>query len=612
MPLRDDLLNPVPGENPCGENLRYAAVYDKIKEARREDDDAPQGEWQRERKTADYPLVLKLAGEALATKSKDLQLAVWITEALIKTESFSGLKAGLDLIKGLIEKYWDGLYPEIEDGDLELRAAPLDWLGSRMDATLRMLPLTKSGINWYQFKEARAIGYEADAADDSAKLEAREAAIAEGKKTMEDWDAAFNSSPKSFYAGLEETLDGILETLGSLSELCGTKFGDDAPSFGPMQTTIEEIRHTVHGLLQKKRETEPDEAPEPIEEPAGEAESLESKPSGEAGYSEETGPMPVVRKKTRPAGAPPAPEPVDKEDAFRRVVAIAAYLRKEDPYSAAPYLLLRGLRFGELRSAGSELDPNLLEAPATEIRQSLKKAANEGDWAQVIEIAETAMGLPCGRGWLDLQRYVYRAAYELGYYQVQAAVRSEVNALLADYPALRQASLLDDTPAANTETQSWLDEIAPASPASAAPVPAVSSPDQESAPPQEDGAQRPDAYALAQQAAGAGRQQEAIEILMREAAAEKSGRGRFQRRLQLAHLCISMGYAHIALPILEQITAEIDARNLEGWESPAFVAQPFSLLYQCLANTDAPPELKQKIYDRICRLDPLQALACRR
>jgi len=54
MPLRDDLLNPIPGENPSGESLRYAPVFDKIKEARRADDDAPQGEWQFERKTADY------------------------------------------------------------------------------------------------------------------------------------------------------------------------------------------------------------------------------------------------------------------------------------------------------------------------------------------------------------------------------------------------------------------------------------------------------------------------------------------------------------------------------------------------------------------------------
>jgi type VI secretion system protein ImpA len=271
------------------------------------------------------------------------------------------------------------------------------------------------------------------------------------------------------------------------------------------------------------------------------------------------------------------------------------------------------LRFGEMRSAGSDLDVNLLEAPSTEIRQSLKRAANDGDWQQVIDISENAMAMPCGRAWLDLQRYAYRAAYELGYYQIQAAIRSEVNALLADYPALRQATLLDDTPSANPETQSWLDEIAPTAPAAESvaytPPPVVDETASETA---QIGSQLPDAYQLAQEAASAGRAQEAIEILMREAAAEKSGRGRFQRRLQLAHLCITMGYGQIAHPILEQITAEIDSRSLEGWETPAFVAQPFSLLYQCLANMDTPPEVKQKIYDRICRLDPLQALACGR
>src|SRR5277367_2597727 len=114
MPLRDDLLTPIPGPNPAGENLRYAPIYDKIREARREEDDAAQGDWKRERKVADYAQVIKLASEAIATKSKDLQLAAWLTEAVIRKEGFAGLRQGLNLCFGLLDKFWDDCYPVIE------------------------------------------------------------------------------------------------------------------------------------------------------------------------------------------------------------------------------------------------------------------------------------------------------------------------------------------------------------------------------------------------------------------------------------------------------------------------------------------------------------------
>ncbi len=80
MPLREDILNPIAGDNPGGKDIRYAPVYDKIKEARREDDDLNQGAWQHERKVADHAAVIKLGTEAIATQSKDLQLAAWLTD----------------------------------------------------------------------------------------------------------------------------------------------------------------------------------------------------------------------------------------------------------------------------------------------------------------------------------------------------------------------------------------------------------------------------------------------------------------------------------------------------------------------------------------------------
>ncbi len=132
----EELLNPIPGPNPGGENLRYAAIYDQIKEARREEEAVTEGEWQTPGKKANCPLVIKLTTNALATKSKDLQLAAWLLEASLRTEGFAALKPGLDLLRGLVENFWEGLYPELEDGDAEFRATPLEWVGSQLDGAV--------------------------------------------------------------------------------------------------------------------------------------------------------------------------------------------------------------------------------------------------------------------------------------------------------------------------------------------------------------------------------------------------------------------------------------------------------------------------------------------
>src|ERR1700722_17808151 len=98
MPFRDDLLNPIPGANPSGINLRYDPVADKIKEARREDFEAPQGAWKSALKVADYAQAIKLAGDAIATKGKDLQVSVWLVDAHTRREGFGALPPGFGFL----------------------------------------------------------------------------------------------------------------------------------------------------------------------------------------------------------------------------------------------------------------------------------------------------------------------------------------------------------------------------------------------------------------------------------------------------------------------------------------------------------------------------------
>jgi type VI secretion system protein ImpA len=596
MPLPDGLLNPIPGDNPSGKTLRYDPVYDKIREARREEDVLPQGDWSREVKKADFPLVLKLTTEALSNKSKDLQLAAWLTEAILFRDHVAGLREGLDLLRGLMEAFWDTLYPEIDDGDLEFRAGPLGWVGSKLDVAVRRLPITKSKLDYFKYQESRRVGYEADAVSEE-KAAARAAAIAEKKCTAEEFDEAVRATGDAYYEKLAANLTAALESLQALETFSDEKFGREAPSFSNLRTALDELQDFVKQYHKPAEEA----TEEPAETPAEETAEETTAAGGSA--------APAAKKKSVTA------EPADREDALQRLAVVAHFLRHESPLNPVPYLLLRAMRWGELRAAGATLNPALLEAPPTEKRTLIKKMSMEADWAGVLENAEQAMSLPCGRGWLDLQRYSVRACESLGseYEPVAAGIRSELKVLLADYPDLLNSSLMDDTPAANAETQTWLKEsiLPPPPPPPAEPefAPAAMPPSSlsESA----NGEKAPDVIEMAMKAARAGKVQEAIGILTREIGNERTGRGRFQRHIQLANIFLATKHEAIAYPILVELAEEIERRKLEEWEEPSVVAQPLALLYRCAEKLGRDDAEKQKIYQKLCRLDPGQALALR-
>jgi type VI secretion system protein ImpA len=72
------------------------------------------------------------------------------------------------------------------------------------------------------------------------------------------------------------------------------------------------------------------------------------------------------------------------------------------------------------------------------------------------------------------------------------------------------------------------------------------------------------------------------------------------------------GHESLAQPILEELVACIDSHKLEDWEATDIVAHPLAMLYRCIAKLEDDPAVKQKLYARISRLDPVQALECAR
>jgi type VI secretion system protein ImpA len=600
MPLRGDLVSPIPGPNPAGVDLRYDPIYDRIKEARHQDDDAPQGDWQRARKTADYGLVSKLAGDALATRSKDLQLAAWLTEAQLRREGFGGLRAGLEFLRALLVRYWDDLYPQLEDGDPELRAAPLSWIGLTLPPAIRSVPLNHNGHDFFKFKESRIVGYEAEAASDPKKLLARQQALEEGRLTAEEFDKGFDATPKDWYKQVASDLDGCVEALGDLDRVGRERFGDTAPNFIRLQDTLAEVQRAIRQLLTKKLELDPD----PLEPtpgvnptvPGASPDSLvASTPAPDAGVA-----RPVLGY-----------EATDREDAAARAIGAARFLRRSEPRNPASYLILRGFRWGELRGQGPRPDPRLLEAPSGQVRTQLRALLLDANWAQLLETAETVMATPVGRGWLDLQRYVLSACEGLGgeFEPVSRAIRGELRALLADIPTLPTMTLMDDMPTANEETQQWLRQQG----LNGAQPPEGEAEGQALAMGTNGHATADRALERAMAEVRAGRAQRGIQLLMDELTKEKTPRSRFLRRTQIARIMVDNGLEAIAVPILVELLALVENHKLSDWEAGGLVAEPMALLYRCIEKL--PPEVvagdhsKDTLYPRICSLDPLQAMA---
>jgi type VI secretion system protein ImpA len=656
MPLREDILAPIAGNNPSGVDLRYDPSYEKIKEARREEDDVQMGVWQRERKVADWPLVQKLTSDCIAKRSKDLQLAAWLTEALINLEGFSGFAEGVSLMRSMIENFWDTLYPELEDDDTELRSVPLQFISVKCDAALRRVPLTPVGIDFAEYKTSITIPSEADVSADPKKRPARAAAEEDGKVTPEMVEDALKQTPATHLQELQQELLACREEVDALDELGNQRFGEYAPNFTQLKDTLDEIRNVARILTQRKAgatgaptssapstparpqpsasssdpfaaldaandpfaaldaavEAEPEPEPPPpapSSDPfaALDAAAEEETPAPPAAdpfahldeAEEEPEPEPEPSRPSRAAarGSFSSPEPQDLDDASARLASIARWLRKEDPRNPAPYLLLRGFRWGELRGGGADPEWFLLDAPPTEVRQNLKRLASEQNWEELLQESEDAMALSCGRAWLDLQRYTLTALKYLGdpYVRVEAAIRSALRTLLSEFPALTQRSLNDDTPAANPETvelfrREGLLEASPKSPLP--PQPAAP-------PPNED-----DAIA---EAIRMRRFDQALQLVSSRLALESTGRGRFQRKSQLAQILVASGRQTVAFPILRELCADIEARHLEQWETSSLIVEPLVLLHRCLEKMEDTAEERNRIYTLVCRLDPLRA-----
>ena len=339
----DELLEPISEEAPCGSDVREdpspTSVYQQLKDARREARDRErqlEASDEADAEPADWRPVQTHGIETLRSHTKDLEVAAWTIEALVRRERFAGLRDGFRLIRGLVETFWDDLYPPEEDEGVVDKVAPLAGLNGEdadglLIAPIRRLPLTEMGsfgeLAWYHYLQASDL----DMVEDEERLEQLKEA---GHVTLEQFQVAAMESGAGFYRTLIDDLKGAIDEFAALNEALAERCGDEAPPSSQIRNALQESLETV---LKISAKVLPPEEPEEEED-----EALEGEDGGE-GDGEEGASGGGSRQKAMAIG-----EVRSRAEAFRALGKIAEFFRKTEPHSPISYALEQAVRWGDM------------------------------------------------------------------------------------------------------------------------------------------------------------------------------------------------------------------------------------------------------------------------
>lgn len=334
----DELLQPISEAQPQGSDAREDgpayALYSQLKDARNKARAAERASLfdpdQASNALNEWRPILSIAPNLLQQHSKDLEVAAWLIEALIRFHDFAGLRDGIALARGLVEKYWDTLYPLPDEDGLETKVAPLAGLnGDSSEGTLlapiRNTPITPDTsvgcFSYWQYQQAR----DADKIADPDKKEEKEQALGFSLRAIE---TAIREGSSHFFRDLVDDLEQTVNDFRSMNDTLRQHCGHHAPPYSLILETLEEILRAVRFLAKDK---------------------LTHTETADVQTSADTSTAAPATQHTGTAGS--SGPITNREDALRRLEEVAKYFRATEPHTPLVSGIERLVRWGRMPMA---------------------------------------------------------------------------------------------------------------------------------------------------------------------------------------------------------------------------------------------------------------------
>ena len=279
-----------------------------------------------EAKDPDWQEVKKAAIE-LCARTHDLRIAMYLTRALLHTDGFDGFAAGLALLHGLIDRYWDSLFPHLDPDDNHDPIQRINILAALSEGEDILVPLRKTDLC-----ASKRLG----------RFCLRDILIANGKidatknhkappPTMVEIDAAFKDTEIDDISAKQTAIETALNNLSKLKAVLNKKVGDSHSGSIPDFKSLSEILKEMDAIMKKQLQ---DRLPPPSSNPNS-AVAIDEAVAAQPGGSEMTAQDRPVRGIN------------NRQDVIRLLDKICKYYEHFEPGSPVPLLLKRARQLVE-------------------------------------------------------------------------------------------------------------------------------------------------------------------------------------------------------------------------------------------------------------------------
>jgi len=324
------LLSPVSPESPCGENLEYDPDYAAMEQAAA---GKPEQQFGKTVIPGEEPNWVEVKQRALAllARTRDLRVAQYLVRAAGATDGLPGVAAGLKLLVGLVEQFWDGVHPQLDPDDDNDPTLRVNTIASLCDplAMLRVVrdaPLVRSKLGTIAYRDVLVASGELPLPKGAQKVE---------QTTL---DAAFTDCDGE---ALRTTAQAVCDALDATQRLEAAVTDRVGVSRAPNLQDLSELLKGMKKVLLERLALR-GLSLAPVEPTMSEASPSTSgaAPAGDAAAAPAAG-------RAGSNGAEPVRLTGDfttREDVIRALDKICEYYRRYEPSSPVPLFLNRAKR----------------------------------------------------------------------------------------------------------------------------------------------------------------------------------------------------------------------------------------------------------------------------